>query len=64
MGYCTYTASSVGHLYSRSGFHQCPSECLFSFENSPYAETLSNASEFIGDTLNIWYNDGALVYFI
>jgi hypothetical protein len=35
---------------------------MFSFENGPDIETISNASEFLGDTLNIWNNDSALVY--
>jgi hypothetical protein len=35
---------------------------MFSFENDPDIETLSNASEFLGDTFNIWDNDSDLVY--
>jgi hypothetical protein len=27
---------------------------MFSFENGPDIETVSNASEFLGDALNIW----------
>jgi hypothetical protein len=30
---------------------------MFSFENDPYIETVSSASEFLGDTLNIRNND-------
>jgi hypothetical protein len=30
---------------------------LFSFENDPDIETVSNASEFLGGTLIIWDND-------
>jgi hypothetical protein len=37
---------------------------MFRFENSPHIETVSNASEFLGDTLNMWDNDSALVYCI
>jgi hypothetical protein len=34
---------------------------MFSFENGPYTEMVPNASESLGDTLNIWDNDHALV---
>jgi hypothetical protein len=37
-----------------SSFDQCPTECVFSFENDPDIDTVSNASEFLGDTVNIW----------
>jgi hypothetical protein len=37
---------------------------MFSFENDPEIETVSNAPEFLGETLNIWDNHSALVYFI
>jgi hypothetical protein len=37
-------------------------ECLFSFENGPDIEMVSSASEFLGNTLNIWDNDSALIY--
>jgi hypothetical protein len=37
---------------------------MFSFENGPDIETVSNAPEFLGNTLNIWDNDSALVYYI
>jgi hypothetical protein len=33
---------------------------MFSFENDADVETVSNASEFLRDTLNIWDNDSAL----
>jgi hypothetical protein len=33
-----------------SSFHQCPKECMFSFENGPDIEMVSNESEFLGDT--------------
>jgi hypothetical protein len=39
-------------------------ECIFGFENNPEIETVSNASEFIGDALNIWDSDSVLVYCI
>jgi hypothetical protein len=32
---------------------------MFSFENILDIETVSNASEFLGETLNIWDNDHA-----
>jgi hypothetical protein len=35
---------------------------VFCFENGPNIETLSSASEFLGDILNIWDNDRVLVY--
>jgi hypothetical protein len=41
-------------ITSRSSFHQCPTECMFSFENGHDIETISSASEFLGDTFNIW----------
>jgi hypothetical protein len=37
---------------------------MFSFENNPGIYTISSASEFLGDTINIWDNDSALVYCI
>jgi hypothetical protein len=39
-------------------------ECMFSFESGPDIEMVSSASEFLGNTLNTWDNDSALVYFI
>jgi hypothetical protein len=36
---------------------------MFSFENGPDIEMVSNASEFLRDALNIW-DDTALVYCI
>jgi hypothetical protein len=48
----------------RSSVHQCPTECMFSFENGPDIEAVSNTSEFLGDTLNIWDNGSVLVYCI
>jgi hypothetical protein len=35
---------------------------MFSFENGPEIETVPSASEFLGNTLNIWDNDSALVH--
>jgi hypothetical protein len=46
---------------NRTSFHQCPTECMFNFENGPEIETLPNASAFLGNTLNIWDNDSSLV---
>jgi hypothetical protein len=37
---------------------------MFSFENGPDIETVPNASEFLGDTLNIWDNDRAMIYYL
>jgi hypothetical protein len=37
---------------------------MFSFENGPDIETVFIASEFLGNTLNIWGNDSAPVYCI
>jgi hypothetical protein len=37
---------------------------MFSLEDDFDIQTISNASAFLWDTLNIWDNDGALVYFI
>jgi hypothetical protein len=49
-------------ISNRPSFHQCPTACMFSFENGRDIETVSNACEFLGD--NIWNNDCALVYCI
>jgi hypothetical protein len=35
---------------------------MFSFENGPDIEAVSNASEFLGDTLNTRDNDNVLIY--
>jgi hypothetical protein len=35
---------------------------MISFESGPDIETVYNASEFLGDTLNTCDNDGSLVY--
>jgi hypothetical protein len=35
---------------------------MFSSENEPEIGTVSNASEFFTDTLNMWDNDDSLVY--
>jgi hypothetical protein len=37
---------------------------MFSFEIRPDIEMVSNASEYLGVTLNIWDNDIALVHCI
>jgi hypothetical protein len=37
---------------------------MFSYENDPDIEMVSNVSEFLGDTLNIWDNDSALEHYI
>jgi hypothetical protein len=37
---------------------------MFSFENGPDIETVPSGSEFLGNTLNIWDNDHALVYLV
>jgi hypothetical protein len=56
-----HTVLSLLGVSNWSGFHQCPKEFIFSFENGPDIEMVSSASEFLGDTLNIWDNDCALV---
>jgi hypothetical protein len=48
-------------ISNQSSFHQCPTKCMFTFENGPDIEAVSNAPEFLGDTLSIWDNDRALV---
>jgi hypothetical protein len=37
---------------------------MFSFENGSDIQLVSNASEFLRDTLNTWDNDCALLYCI
>jgi hypothetical protein len=49
---------------NRPTFHQCPTECLFSFEDGPNIEAVPNASDFFGNTPNIGDNDCALLYCI
>jgi hypothetical protein len=56
-----YTLLHLAGNSNRSGVHQRPMEC--SYENGPDIETVSNASEFLGDTLNVW-DDSSLVYCI
>jgi hypothetical protein len=51
-------------ICNRSSFHQCHTEWLFNFKKGPDVQTVSNSSEFLRDTLNIWDNDSALVYCI
>jgi hypothetical protein len=43
---------------------QCSIECIFIFENVSEIETVSSASEFLRNTLNLWDKDSALVYCI
>jgi hypothetical protein len=59
MGYWTHTVASAGQW---SSFHQCPIDCMFSFENDPNIEMISSASEFRGDTLNIWDDCPGILY--
>jgi hypothetical protein len=35
---------------------------MFSFENGAGIETVPNAPEYLGNTLDIWDDDSALVY--
>jgi hypothetical protein len=49
-------------ISNQSSFHQCSTECMFSFENRSDIEVVSNASEFLRDTPNIWDTDHALAY--
>jgi hypothetical protein len=37
-------------------------ECVFHFENGSEIETVPDASHFLGNTLDIWDNDSALVF--
>jgi hypothetical protein len=48
-------------ILNRSTLHQCSTKFMFSFENGPYIETVSSASQFLGNILNIWDHDCALV---
>jgi hypothetical protein len=50
-------------ISNRFSFHQCPTECMFSFANGSEIETVPNASQFLGDVPDIWENDHAMVYF-
>jgi hypothetical protein len=34
---------------------------MFSFQNDPDIETVSNVSEFFGDNINMWDDDSVLV---
>jgi hypothetical protein len=47
---------------NRSSFHQCSTEYMFSSENGRDIGTVSNESGYLGDILNMWDNDRALVY--
>jgi hypothetical protein len=49
-------------ISNRSSFHQCPTECRFSFENGSEVETVPNASEFLGSALYIRDDHSALLY--
>jgi hypothetical protein len=44
-------------ISNRSSFHQCPTECLFSFENGPDIEMVPHVSEFLRNTPKVWDND-------
>jgi hypothetical protein len=37
---------------------------MFSFENGPDIEMVSNASKFLGYTLNTWDNDHAVILYL
>jgi hypothetical protein len=37
---------------------------MFTFENGPDIETVSNASEFLGNSFNIWVNDSVPWYIV
>jgi hypothetical protein len=63
MGYCTHTALSAWHLWPVQ-FSAMAHGVMVSFENGPDIEMVSNVSEFLLDTVNIWDNDSALVYCI
>jgi hypothetical protein len=52
-----YTQLRLLGISNRSSFHQCPTECTFSFEYGPDIETVSDASEILGYIISIWNND-------
>jgi hypothetical protein len=37
---------------------------MFGIENCPDIETVSSVSEFLGDTLNMWDNDGPGILYL
>jgi phage terminase large subunit len=53
MGNCTQTASFTGHPEPVRISSMSHEVCIY-FENYPDIETVSDASEFLGDTLNTW----------
>jgi hypothetical protein len=62
--YCTHTLLRLLGISNRSSFHQCPTECVFNFENSLEIEMFPSVSECFGNTPNIWDNDHAMIYCI
>jgi hypothetical protein len=57
-----HTLLHLPGIANLTSFDQCSMEHMFSSENDPDIEMVSNVSEFLGDTLNIRDNDSALVY--
>jgi hypothetical protein len=49
-------------ISNRSSFHQCPTERVFSFEDGSEMKTVPDASDFLGNALNIRDAYSALVY--
>jgi hypothetical protein len=54
MGCCTHTLLHLLGISNWSSSHQCPTQCIFSFEYASDIETVPNSSEFLRNTLNIW----------
>jgi hypothetical protein len=70
MNHLTFTQNTIHTLLhllgisNQSSFHQCPTDCMFCFEDGPNIEVVPTASEFFGDASNIGDNDHALIYCI
>jgi hypothetical protein len=57
-----YTLLRLLDISDWSSFHQCPMEGMFSFENGPDIEMVSNVSEFLRDTLDILEDHATVLY--
>jgi hypothetical protein len=57
---CLFRSCITFHIHvgtaSRSSFHECPTDRKFGFKNIPNIEAFPNASEFFGNTPNIFDN--------
>jgi hypothetical protein len=49
-------------ISNQSGFHQCPTECMFSLEDGSETEMVPDAPELLRNAHNIRDDDSALVY--